>query len=262
MMSYLQLWWAHLRVGVMNELQYRVNFFVQLFNSLLSLGIGLAGWAIVFTYTETLGGWSRAELLAVMGIHILVGGLINISIVPNLLRLIEEVRAGTLDYALVKPQDAQVLVSVRQMDLWQIVEVMIGFSVLAVAVLQLQRTLSLWQALSFGVALLLGGLMMYCLSLMLATLSFWFVRVANLLHILGGMYEAGRWPVDIYPDWLRFGLTFLMPVAFAVTIPAQALTGRLTPLTLGGAALFTFILLSVSRWFWHFGLRHYTGASA
>lgn len=261
-MSYLILWWVHLRVGVMNELQYRVNFFVQLFNSLLSFGVGLAGWAIVFTYTETLGGWSRAELLAVMGIHILMRGLINMFIAPNLLRLIQEVRAGTLDYALVKPRDAQVLISVRQTDLWQMVDVLIGLSVLTVALLQLQRTIGLWQALSFGLALLLGGLMVYSVFLMLATSSFWFVRVANILEIFGGMYEAGRWPVDIYPDWLRFGLTFLAPVAFAVTVPAQALTGRLTPLTLGGAALLALVLLTLSRWFWNFGLRHYTGASA
>jgi len=261
-MSYLRLWWVHLRVGVMNELQYRVNFFVQLFNSLLSLGVGLAGWAIVFTYTETLGGWGRAELLAVMGIHILMGGLINTFIDPNMIRLMQEVRLGTLDYALVKPKDAQVLVSVRQTDFWQMVDVLIGLSVLMVALLQLKSQLGLWQTLAFGVALLLGGLMIYSVFLMLATWSFWFVRVGNILQIFRGIYEAGRWPVDIYPDWLRFGLTFLAPVAFAVTVPAQALTGRLTPLTLGGAALLAIGLLSLSRWFWNFGLRHYTGASA
>jgi len=45
---------------------------------------------------------------------------------------------------------------------------------------------------------------------------------------LNGLYAAGRWPVGIYPSWLRTVFTVLVPVAFAVTIPAEALTIGLT----------------------------------
>ena len=76
------------------------------------------------------------------------------------------------------------------------------------------------------------------------------------------MYEAGRWPVTIYPGALRWALTFLVPVAFAVTVPAEALTGRLTASSLLGAAALALALLVGSRWFWSVGIRHYTGASA
>jgi len=68
--------------------------------------------------------------------------------------------------------------------------------------------------------------------------------------------------VTIYPDWLRTTLTFLVPVAFAVTIPAEALTARLTPETLLFAALFMLALMLLARWVWKTGLRHYSGASA
>jgi ABC-2 type transport system permease protein len=77
-----------------------------------------------------------------------------------------------------------------------------------------------------------------------------------------GLYAAGRWPVDIYPGWLRVGLTFIIPVAFAVTIPAEALTGRLTPVTLLGAFALTIFLFTVTRYVWKRGLRIYGGASA
>jgi ABC-2 type transport system permease protein len=72
--------------------------------------------------------------------------------------------------------------------------------------------------------------------MILATSAFWLVRVENILMIFQSMYEAGRWPVSIYPGWLRFALTFLVPVALAVTVPAQALTGRLSWQTLAGAS--------------------------
>ena len=48
------------------------------------------------------------------------------------------------------------------------------------------------------------------------------------VQLFQSLYDAGRWPIGIYPDWLRAALTFLVPVAFAVTIPSEALLGRLT----------------------------------
>ena len=52
------------------------------------------------------------------------------------------------------------------------------------------------------------------------------------------------------------------PVGFAVTVPAQALTARLHGGTFALAAGFAAVLFAFTRWFWRFGLRRYSGASA
>jgi len=261
-MSGFKLFVTFFRIGALNEMQYRVNFFVQLFQSLLALATGLFGLALVFEHTTHLGGWSRHELLAVMGVHILMGGLIRTTIQPNMERLMGDVQEGTLDFALTKPADAQLIVSVREVRIWQTVDMAMGLIVLLVAVLHIQSQIGVWQALAFVAALLMGGLMIYSFWLMLTTGAFWVIRMENIIELFQGVYQAGRWPVGIYPDWLRTGLTFLVPVAFAVTVPAEALTARLTPDVLLGAAALTALLLFVARRFWKFGLRRYSGASA
>ena len=76
------------------------------------------------------------------------------------------------------------------------------------------------------------------------------------------MYQAGRWPVGIYPEWVRTGLTFLVPIAFAVTVPAEALTNRLDGNTLLLTAALAAGFLLFSRWFFWKGLKNYTGASS
>src|SRR5688572_23045997 len=176
-MSFLRLAGVFFRVGILNELQYRVNFFLQLLQSLVALTTGLIGLSLVFNHTEALAGWSRPELLAVMGVHILMGGFIQSLIQPNMERLMSDVREGTLDYALTKPADAQALVSVREIRLWQLVDVVIGLVVLGVAIAQLRGVLGVWQALAFAAALLCGGLMIYAFWLMLTSTAFWVVRV-------------------------------------------------------------------------------------
>ena len=74
-MTHLRLFWIHLRLGVLNELQYRTNLVIQLVQSTLGLATALLGLGIVFSKTDTLAGWRPAELLAIVGVFTLVRGL-------------------------------------------------------------------------------------------------------------------------------------------------------------------------------------------
>lgn len=273
-MRALRLAAVFFRVNALNELQYRANLVVQVFESAVALVTGLAVLGLVYSHTNQLAGWGPSELLAVMGVHILMGGIIGAVIQPNMTRLMEDIRQGTFDFVLTKPEDAQVLASVREFQVWRVVDIVIGAIVLATAVGQLAggaglaasgggaTALGAAEALAFAVALLLGATMIYCFWLILTIGAFWVVRMDQIAELFEGIYQSGRWPVSIYPGWLRIGLTFLVPIAFAITVPAEALTGRLTPETLGVAAVFALVLLAITRWLWRFGLRHYSGASA
>jgi ABC-2 type transport system permease protein len=261
-MRYLRLFWVFFRVGVLGETAYRANFFMQLFESLLDVGTALAGLAVIFSYTNNLGGWRPDEVVALVGVFFLVGGTIRLVIQPSMERLIESVREGTLDFTLTKPEDAQFLVSIQRVEIWKLIDIALGIGVLAVALARLGTRVSAWHAAGFAAALAAGGVIVYSFWLILATLSFWFVRVENILMVFQSMYEAGRWPVSLYPRWLRFALTFLVPVAFATSVPAQALAGRLTWQTLLGAWALAAALFTASRLFWLVGIRRYSGASA
>jgi ABC-2 type transport system permease protein len=197
-----------------------------------------------------------------VGVYILVGGVIGVVIQPSMEALIEGVHDGSLDFTLTMPEDAQLLASIQDVDIWEVLNILLGIGVLGVALGRLGEQVGLLQAAVFGLMVLAGGAIVYAFWLILATLSFWFVRVENILVIFQSVYEAGRWPVSLYPAWMRFGLTFLVPVAFAVTVPAEALTGRLTWQTGLSAVGLAAALLVVSRVFWKVGLKNYSGASA
>jgi ABC-2 type transport system permease protein len=261
-MRALRLAWLYLRVGSMNELQYRANFLIQLLQSAVAVGTALVVLALVYSQTQELNGWSQSELLVVMGIQILLGGVIRMSIQPNMQRLMEEVRDGKLDFALTKPEDSQVLVSVRDVRIWQSVDVVSGAAVLGYGVAGLEREVGLADAALFPLLLAIGALMIYCFWLILSTGAFWIVDMWSIIELFEGVYQTGRFPVGIYPGWLRISVTFLVPIAFAVTVPAEAVTSRLEWETVLLALAFGAILFAFTRWWWRFGLRHYTGASA
>ena len=139
---------------------------------------------------------------------------------------------------------------------------LLGTFVIGVGVSRLHSEISPSHALAFVALLAIGAVLLYCFWLVLATGAFWVVNMWFLSELFEGMYQTGRWPIGVYPGWLRYSMTYLVPVGFAVTVPAQALTHRLhwttALVTLGFAAA----VVVFSRWFWRFGLRRYSGASA
>jgi ABC-2 type transport system permease protein len=261
-MKGLRLAFNYLRIGILNEFQYRANLYIQILQTFIALATGLIGLNLVFSQTTALGGWNQAELLAVMGVFTIMGGVIRAAIQPNMERLMGEIREGTLDFALTKPADAQLLISVREFRLWQIVDVITGLIILVIALTQMNWLIGAWSVLGFFSAIIMGSIMIYSFWLIITSTAFWFVRVHEIANLFEGLYAAGRWPIDIYPNWLKYGLTFLVPVAFAISVPAEALTGRLTLQTWLGALALTIFLFILARFIWKVGLKSYSGASA
>jgi ABC-2 type transport system permease protein len=261
-MNALRLAGTFLRIGILNELQYRVNFAFSLVQSLISVGTSIAVLALVFGNTSSLRGWSAGELLVVMGVFVLVGGLIKMIIQPNMQQLMEDVQRGTLDFVLTKPADGQLLISVRRVQLWQGVDVLVGAALIVVATIRLPGTVSVLGVLAFALTLCLGAVSIYCFWLLLSTLSFWVTRLDPIVELFDGMYQAGRWPVSIYPGWLRVGFTVLVPLAFAITVPASALAGRASGWLVLGSVAFTAALTAFTRWVWTHALHRYSGASS
>jgi ABC-2 type transport system permease protein len=262
MSHHLRLIGTYLRLGAINEMQYRTNFWVNLLQSLLGLATAMGGLSVIFLHTDTLAGWRPAELAALVGIFYIMRGTIRAVIQPSMEAFMDSVRKGTLDFVLTKPEDAQLLVSFQRVSLWSVFDALLGVGVVVVALASLGSPVSVGQALAFLLCLLTGALIVYSFYIMLATCAFWFIKIENILVIFQSLYQAGLWPVGIYPQTLQIILTFLVPVAFAVTVPAEALVGRLSLSTLWLAMGLAAALFLIARRFWRFGIRAYSGASS
>jgi ABC-2 type transport system permease protein len=257
-----RLLWLHLRLAVLHELTYRVNFTVQVVTSAIGLAGSLTFLAVLQSHTDRLAGWSRADLLALWGVFYVLTGLLGTVVQPSLQRFMDDVRTGGLDFVLTRPADAQALVSIRQVEVWKLVDAAVGIGLLGASVLDTGGVVGAGPSAAFALALLAGGAIVYSVCLMLASLAFWSIRVENALILFLSFWETGRWPVGVYPPWLRGLLTFVVPIALLTTVPAAGLSGRLTAPELAGALMLAGLLLGLSRWLWRQGLRRYSGASS
>jgi ABC-2 type transport system permease protein len=260
--EYLRLFWLFVKTSVLNDTEYRADFFGQILVTLLSVGTQLAAVGVIFAHTPELAGWTLPQVLALLGVYNFMYGAIGAVIAPNMRRVLEDVRQGTLDFALLKPVNSQFLVSARQFVVWRLTDMLLGLGLAIYAATRLAHQLSLREALLFPLMLLCGAVIVYSFWLILTTTSFWFTRIENVEMIFWNLFEAGRYPIDVYPVYIRNLLTFALPLAFITTLPARALGGRIE----GSAVLLAFVLAAamaaLSAWFWRIGLRRYGSASS
>ena len=261
MLRYFQVlklfWWTSL----LTELEYRINFVLALLSSCGQLAGNWFGLTLFYQRGGSLGGWPFLEALLVMGVFTTLQGLSRTLFSPNLNRIVEQVRNGTLDFVLLKPVDSQFWLSTRRISPWGLPDVAFGVLIIAYAATGLE--LSARTLLLALCPLALSMALLYALWFTLASISIWYVKIYNVHEVLNGLLAAGRYPISAMPaGGYRFVFTFIVPVALLTTVPAEVALGRAEWSGLGLSLAFTLGALLFSRAFWRFALRYYTSASS
>ena len=262
---YGRLFGVQLRTATIGSMQYRTDFVVRGLIALLWMGVALAPLLVVFGARRQVAGWSFAEALVVVAWFSLLKAILEGAISPSLTAVVEHVRHGTLDFVLLKPADAQFLVSTAKFEPWRAIDLAGALVIFGYAFHLLGR----WPGpaqVGLGLAfLVLATLTLYSIWILVVSASFWVVKVDNLSYLFGSLFDAGRWPIDVFRGVfhgaLRFTFTFVFPLALMTTYPAQALLGtldaRTAALALAGGLLFA----AVARRVWTRALGMYTSAS-
>lgn len=261
--AYLQYW----RLNFLTMLEYRANFVMWFVFTVAYHGVALVALYVTMRQFPSMNGWSFREMFFLyalwMTAHELHSTLFfSVVIVPDY------IREGRFDRFLVRPLDTlfQVLTVPQQ-------TVPDGL-VLAIATLAFATTMARvhidWLFITFVPLVVAGGALIDLgISLVVATVAFWFIRVDTLRWVVMSLeQDFTRYPISIYTRGVRVILTFVLPFAFMNYFPAtfflqksdsglhlNPVIGLFTPAI--GLAWF-----AVSYAFWRIGLRHYQGTGS
>jgi ABC-2 type transport system permease protein len=259
---YVRLFGVQLRASTVAAMQYRVEFLVGGVLALFWTSWSIVPILVVFQGRPAVAGWTFDEALVVVGWFTLMKGVLEGAVNPSLSAVVDAIRKGTLDFVLLKPADAQFLVSTTRFAPWRAADVLGGLVLFAVAFHRMGRVPTPG-ALAVSLLLLASAtLVLYSLWILVVSAAFFVVRVDNLSFLFGSIYDAARWPVDVFRGLLRFVFTFVVPLALMTTYPALALLGKLdAPHTLQAVAV-AIAFAVVARAAWLRSIGHYTSASS
>ena len=253
---------AQLRASLALALQYRLEFLVEGALAILWIAVTLVPVLVVFGTRDAVEGWTFPEMLLVLGWFVALKGVLEGAVSPSLTAVIEHVRKGTLDFVLLKPADAQLLVFVAKLEPWRIVDLVGAGLIFAYAFGKLGRAPTAGEVLAAGAMLLGALLVLYSIAILVVSIAFFAVRVDNLLYLFQSVFDVARWPSTIFRGFLAVLFTYVLPLALMTTYPALALLGRLRVGTALGALAGTVAFAAFARAVWSVSIRKYTSASS
>ena len=259
-LRYLRLLRTQLRASLLQGLQYRVDFMLDGLTGLFWTASAILPLVVVFRSRPTIAGWSFGEALMVTGWFTFLEGVLEGAVNPSLSEVVEHIRKGTFDFVLLKPADAQFLVSTARLQPWRATNVLTAGALFAWGFHLLGRGPTPRSLAAAAVATAAAIAVLHSLKTLAVSAAFFVVRVDNLAHLFDAVFDAARWPAPIFRGVVRIVFTFVIPLALMTTYPAQALLGTLPAATLAFAVAGAAGSVMVSRMVWTAAIARYTSA--
>ncbi len=264
MRRYLQSYWIMMRNWLIREMSFKANFILLMFVELRWFVGQIVFIEALFSYVQNIGGWSKWEVVLLIGTHQVIGQIFQAFFYVNVANLPELVRTGKLDFMLLLPVDSQFAVSTRQFGLDSVVNAAVGIAIVVFSLAKLHVVPGLLQVLLYFVAVAFGVAIHYSIMFFLATISFWIVRSQGLIYGYFSIFNIARYPQSIFHGLFKMVFSWVIPVIIVANVPAQILARAFEPtslllLQLAAAAL---IVVTGVRLFWRTALKRYSSASS
>ena len=248
-------------ISLRRGLAHRTNLLFESLAHVAEVVAGLAALGILYTRTDTLGGVSRGEAVVLLGTYQIVSGVLWTFIEPNVAWFRDQIIDGKLDDTLLKPVPSIFLASLGTCAPVALSQAATGIAVVVIGLRDVGTVPNAWAMFAWLLALSIGVVLTWAWRVSLASLAFWAPSFQPEV-LFKALWQFGRYPVGLYRQPVRFSLTYILPIAFIATIPAQALTQQVSPRMMfagGAVAVAAFLIVHVV---WQAGLRRYTSATS
>jgi ABC-2 type transport system permease protein len=251
-----------LRTSMQIALQYRTDFVTEGLVEVFWMITSIVPLFVVWGVRPTIAGWTFGEALMVTGFFTLLQSVLEGAINPSMALVVEQIRKGTFDFVLLKPKDAQFLVSTARVLPWRALNVLTSIAIFVYGFGRLGRAPSMLDVAEAAALFCASTAILYALWMLSVSLAFYVVKIDNLTFLFGAVFDAARWPSTIFRGFFRFLFTFVVPLAMMTTFPAEALLGRASHTKLATAALGALLALALTRAVWRRAIGKYTSASS
>ncbi len=262
MIKHLKIFWQFIRTSIIREMEFRANFIANNLINIFWAAYLIIIIEVIFVQTNSLVGWSKAEILFLLGTWMLVSDLARLTFSPNLKTLADHVFKGDLDFIMTKPLNTQFIVSTNYFNIKALPMIFVNIGIIIYAALQISAPITLSGFLLYLLLLICGILANYSLLLGLMTLNFWFIKADNLHNLWDSFTNFGRYPLAIFPRTMMTIFITFIPVGLISVFPSMAFLGRLELGWIIYALLFSIFIFWLSRKFWNFAIKYYSSASS
>lgn len=259
---YLRVYRTCLRIGLIREMEFRLNFFVW---GLAMLVEYLIIWLFFYTIYENvnaIAGWSKYEWYFYLGYVQVLLTLFMTFLFPNLVALPWKINSGDLDFYLLKPINIQFLVSLNSMNFGYVVNFIPGFILMSYGFRNKMITMSITQIVGIIIFSIIGILILYSIFLLTVTISIWTKRANFASDLFFQLWSFLRNPAFVYSKIFRIFFSYVLPILLVGTVPVRIFLGRSDNFMMVSAVVLGGSWFIGSSFFWRKAIQSYTSASS
>lgn len=250
-----------------SQLAYPTSFALDALGQGIAQAIELVVILAVFAQVDSLGGFTRDEVLLIYALAGISFGLADLA-VGQLDDLPRWIRTGELDVLLARPLGVLPQLLTSDLQLRRLGRVAVGVVVLVLVLIQGQVAPTPLNVLLILTTPLIGATITSAVWVATCSVSFWVIEgreVANAFTY--GSQLTTSYPITVFGPWLRRALCYAVPSAFVAYFPALALLDRPDPLGLPhalryAAPLVAVAAVAVAALVWRTAVRHYQGTGS
>ena len=244
-----------------SALQYRSSLLMQVIAQFVMTGGEMLAVVVLLSRFKAVGHWGAGEIMFFFGVMQSTFALTEM-LGRGITSFPWFVQRGEFDTLILRPRPLLLQVLVSQLDPRRLGGITVGVIAMLVAGARLSIQWTFLKALLLAEVVLGSMLLLLGLFMIEATVSFFSVKSIEMVNVLTyGGRSACQYPVDVYPNVLRFLFTYLAPFAMCMHWPVSWVIGMpmvtlpvwgyfLTPLA---GMVFFAIMVRI----WYIGVKRY-----
>ncbi|AIQ63620.1 ABC transporter permease [Paenibacillus stellifer] len=260
---YAKLYWQFFKLRLKVMMEYRTDFFIGVFSTVLTQGAAVLFIGIVFSHIESIHGWTFYEIMFIYGIS-MTGRALEYIFFDNLWVIgMNYIRPGNFDRLMIRPINPLFNLIADRVQADGLGQLLTGVTVLLTASSQIGFDWTAGHIIFMLIAVLSSGVIFLSVNLFFATFSFWMTDSIPIMMAVHGLSDFARYPLSIYPRVIQVILTFLIPYGFTAFYPAAFFMNDSSFKTV---ALWTPAAAAISLFlayqFWRRGLRAFASTGS
>jgi ABC-2 type transport system permease protein len=247
---------------VRSQLQYRMSFMLDLAGAFLISFLDFVAVLVIFHNVPRLAGWSVREVAFLYAASSISFALTDLTI-GHLDDFPQRIRTGTFDVLLLRPRGTLFQVVASDFALRRLGKLVQALVVLVYALSGLHVPWDAGRAAMLALMIPTGAVVFGAVWVTGTCLSFWTTDGGEFTNAFTyGGNSLAQYPINIYSDWMRRFLAYLIPMAFVCYFPALYILDKPDPLGLPSFLRFVSPVVAVlaslaAGAIWQFAVRHY-----
>ena len=260
--TYFQVFWQFRKLYLMRMMEYRQDFFFWSFVSLMWTAFNFFFFTIIVRLSGNIGGWNEGEMYLLMSTFTILDAFTWSFFYHTMMSYTNAVYSGSFDIFLVRPINTQFLIAVHSNSYNNIFRLLVGAGALIWSLKLLHLTPSFWQILAYLLLLATALFFIYNIWFIIATLAFWIEKLNNINDIIPALRRTFQVPRSVYTGVASLIFTVFLPFGLISSLPSEVLLGKASLSWILYFAFATLISFVISRLFFKFSVKKYSGVGS